>query len=592
MSRQIHWGVQIRAAAAIAALLAACSGGDGGPPDAGDGTHRLEILDPPGDSIGLAFTETIALRVRYLGPDGEPIAEQTIGFELVAGPSEDIGASALSGLSASTDGGGAGQVNLTAGARAANFRVRATAPGAPPALFFVVVSETGFASIAVEPIHAGPRAAADFTAVEYRLFSPDQLSCATLDIDDLPESVFPPRRGEGFAESVRFRNLAAERPYVLVAWAEREDGGARLATGCVELAASQVRVGPLLHLALAIADRPLDWSQALAITSALISPDLAEAVDAALGPDPWTALGCPLGPAQLILDCSLDAVAGDGDLDCAVSGSGPIVDDVEALRGPPNAAGCRPAESSPGVASIDQILADAMTAGPWTAEDAPALALGRDQILAGARLTSELVELGPGIVHHRLLTLTLQAGGGLSRTVDLLASARPVVAATHAASIGPTGIVSLEPAAFTLDFDRAAEEMFSLELLPARGLGGREADLGAALAESFEDGAQAGCAAVSALVCDLIGRSASCLTSACGDGAAALDARLLAWIGALAAGGLDFTLAGAAAIEDRDFDLELDTIGNGSAALDGTWTTLLSIASGVTEGVGGFGGQR
>ena len=592
MSRQIHWGVQIRTAAAIAALLAAaCSGDDGGPPDAGDGTHRLEILDPPGDSIGLAFTETIALRVRYLGPDGEPIAGQTIGFELVAGPSEDIGASALSGLSASTDGGGAAQINLTAGARAANFRVRASATGAPPALFFVVVSETGFASIAVEPIHAGPRAAADFTAVEYRLFSPDQLSCATLDIDDLPESVFPPRRGAGFAESVRFRNLAAERPYVLVAWAEQGGGGARLATGCIELAASQVRVGPLLHLALAIADRPLDWSQALAITSALISPDLAEAIDSALAPDPWTALGCPLGPAQLILDCSLDALGGDGDLDCAVLGSGPIVDDVEALRGPPDLAGCRPAESSPGVASIDQVLADAMTAGPWTAADAAALALGRDQILAGARLTSELVELGPGSVRHRLLTLTLQAGG-LSRTIELLGSARPVVTATHAVIINASGVASFGFAAFTLDLDLAAEEMFVLDLLPARGLGGREADLGAALAASFEDGAQAGCAAVSALVCDPIGRPASCLASACGAGASALDVRLLAWIGALAAGGLDFTLTGAAAIEDRDFDLELDTIGNGSAALDGTWTTLLSIASGITEGVGGFGGQR
>src|SRR5690606_37343273 len=105
---------------------------------------------------------------------------------------------------------------------------------------------------------------------------------------------------------------------------------------------------------------------------------------------------------------------------------------------------------------------------------------------------SELFELGPTSVRHRLWTLTLQAGG-LSRTIDLRASARPVVEATHAADIGPTGVVELEPAAFTLDFDGAAEEMFVLTLLPARGLEGRELDLGAALAESFEDGAATGC---------------------------------------------------------------------------------------------------
>lgn len=577
---------------ALCLALAACSGGSGGNPDAGGEQRTLEILDPPGDSLGLPLSGSVTLRVRYLRGDGVAIGGERVTFELVAGNSEAIGAAALSALSASTDGGGIAEVSLTAGASEANFRVRASAPGAPPATFFVVVSDAGFANIDVSPSHGGPRAAADFGNLEYRLFSPDQIECAGLDVDALPDSVFPPRRGAGFDEPVEFRNLAAARPYVLLAWGEHEQGGARLAAGCVELSAEQVRVGPTLELSLELADRPLLWAEPLPITSALVFPDLTDEIDAALAPDPWRSLACPLGPAQLILDCSLDAAVSDGALDCAVGGSGALIDDIEAQRGAPDAAGCRPDEVAPGTPSLDRALLDAMTAGPFTEEDAALLATARDQLLSGARIGSELSLDGPAALRQQLRTLTLVAGGG-SRTTDLVASARPVLAAVVAVAFDDAGVATLGRGDFTLTLRGAAEDMFVNQLLPDRGLAGRQSDLGAALAASFDDGAGAtGCDAVSAIACSAASRPATCLAAGCSAAAAALDARLLAWLDVLDAAGLDFSLSGSAQIEDRDFDRSVDTVGAGPTLLEGSWDVQLVTGAGTSLGVGAFGGER
>lgn len=571
----------------IAAIaLALGCGGDDGTPDPGGGQNRLEILDPPGDSIGLAFSDSEALRVRYLDSDGEPIAGATVEFFLQVGASEDAGGSALSAVSAVTGAGGVAELEVTAGTSDANFRVRAEAPGAPPAVFFVVVSDTGFASFAITPSHSGPRAAADFTNIELRLFSPDQLGCAGLDVDDLPESIFPPRSVATFTESVGFQNLAAARPYVLVAWAEAEAGAARLATGCVEMSAEQVKVGPAIGVVIDVADRALAWPEPVTITSALILPNLDRDLDAALAPDPWLILSCPVGAAQLAIDCALDAAVADGVLDCAVAGAGPLIDDFEAARGAVDGDGCRPAEISGGAASLDRLVADAMTAGPWTEASAIDLAMARHALLAGARITSELSLETPAAAAHRLRTLTLTAAA-MSRETDLGASARPVLEAEAAATVDAFGVVTIAEHRFTLDLDRAADDMFTLDLLPAFGLDGRRDDLGAALIESF-----GGCAAFSAVACAAAGQPDTCIETACAAAGPALDSRLLGWIGVLDVGGLDVSMSGAAAIEDRDFDLASDTIGGGSVALDGTWQIAVDIAGGSSTGAGAFGGQR
>lgn len=571
-----------------AGVLLAC-GGDDATPDAGGGQNSLEILEPPGDSIGLAFSASEALRVRYLNPSGDPIAGATVEFGLQVGANETSGAAALSAAAATTDSAGIAQVEVTAGVSDANFRVRATAAGAPPATFFVVVSDTGFASFQVTPTHSGPRPALDYVNVEIRLFSPDQVDCAGLDIDELPESIFPPRRVAGFVGAVQFQNLAAARPYVLVVWGEGEMGAARLAVGCVELSADQVRVGRPLQMVVDVGDRPLLWTAPVEVTSAMVLPGLDNAADAIVAPDPWRTLVCPLGAAQLAIDCALDAAVPDGDLDCVVNGTSGLINDFEAARGAPQN-GCRPDESSPGVASVDRVLLDAMSAGPWTEANATALAVTRDQIIGGARLTSELSMPTATSARHRLLTLTLTAGA-LSREIDLVGSARPVIEASASAEVDAVGTVSLGAHQFTLDFERAADEMFTTELLPAFALDGRRDDLGAALIESFEAGAMVGCQAISAVACAEVGRAASCIQTGCGAVGAALDTRLLEWIDAIGAVGLDFSMTGSATIRDGDLDREVDEVGGG-AGLSGSWQISVTTAAGPSAGAAAFGGAR
>ena len=575
--------------------LLACAGvvhgcGDDGPtPDAGDGQNRLEILEPPGDSIGLAFSASESLRVRYLSPSGDPIAGASVEFGLQVGANESSGASALSAATATTDSAGIAQIEVTAGVTDANFRVRATADRAAPATFFVVVSDTGFASFQITPTHGGPRLTTDYINVEVRLFSPDQLDCATLDIDELPESVFPPRSIDGFVGDVLFQNLAAARPYVLVLWAEGELGGSRLAVGCVELTAEQVRVGPALQMSIDVTDRPLLWATPVAITSAVVLPDLDSAADAVVAPDPWRVVRCDLGAAQLVVDCSLDSAIPDGALDCVVNGSDPLIDAFENARGA-LANGCRPDEQSPGVPSLDRAVLDAMSAGPWTEANALGLAIARDQIIGGARLTSELSMPTTASARHRLLTLTMTAGAE-SRETDLTASARPVLEASATAAVDDSGRVVIGDHGFTLDFERAADEMFALELLPAFGLDGRRDDLGAALIDSFESGGDDDCAAISAVACAAAGEPATCIEAACAAVGPALDARLLAWIAALGATDIDFSLTGAATIADVDFDRQVDRVG-GAAELTGMWVVEVITGDGPQSGAAAFGGGQ
>jgi hypothetical protein len=181
--------------------------------------------------------------------------------------------------------------------------------------------------------------------------------------------------------------------------------------------------------------------------------------------------------------------------------------------------------------------------------------------------------------------------GVLSRETDLAASARPVLEVEASAEVSGIGVVAISGHRFTLDIERAADEMFSTDLLADFDLDGRRDDLGAALVESFEDGGANGCEALSQVACGAAGRAATCIEAACAAIGPALDARLLAWIAALSDPGTDFELSGVAAIRDVDLDLEVDEVGGG-AELTGSWQVSVDTAAGPSNGAAAFGGVR
>lgn len=561
--------------ASVAIATSGCSGDDDGPgADGGGELSSLEVLDPPGESIGLAFHGAVTLRVEYRDPGGEPIAGAPIAFQLVASATEATGGSTVSASEAVTDADGIADVELVAGAERVNFRVQATAAAAAPALFYIAVSEGGFTELTVAPTHLGFRSDGDFGRIELRLYRTSELRCGDLDIDAPPESVFPPRALDGFGGTVRYRNVTAGDAFTLIGWGTAAPDGVALAVGCIELGSDQVRAGLPLGFPLPIHDRAPAVPPALELATELDAAPLAAAVAAA--GDRWEVLECPFGRAQLAIDCALDAQASDGTLDCVVGGSSVVVTDVQAERGAPNANGCRPAMAG-GEASIDALL-DAAIGAPWPSGAAlDGLLTARRAPLTAIALASRLEGDEGGAVRHRLGELSVSANGDVF-ALDLVASDRPVIRQIAPTTIDTTdGVLALAPHAFTADLGRFAHGAFvALGLTPV-GLEDRAGDLGTALYQSVDNGSTTGCAAFSQVVCADAGRSATCLSAACNAADGALDAMLDRWWTVIEGGGLDLTLAGAAELADADADLVIDSLGAGQ---DGSWTAVVTLEDG------------
>ncbi len=556
-------------ALAVATSLYVACGDDLRPPSDGDQPRQssLEILDPPGESIGLPFHGQTALRVLYRDPDGDPIADAPVAFAPVASASESTGGSTISDTIVLTDGDGIAEVQLLAGAEQVVFRVQASALDAAPALFYVAVSEGGFTDLTATPEHVGFRT--DLARVEVRLYRIEELACADLDVDAPPESVFPPRSLDGFGGAARYKNVTAGEGFAVVAWATEEPDGLPLAAGCVELDPVQVRPARPIAFPLPVLDRAPALPAALQLTSEIDATQLVQPGDV------WAVLDCPSGRAQLLIDCALDAQAPDGDLDCQVGGSSAVIDDVEALRGAPDPAGCRPADLPGGGATIDATLDDAIGA-PWpTGDQLAAFLAARRAPLQSFALTSRLEASSDGrSVHHRLGVLSISDGTG-THELDLATSDRAVVRQVAPFEVDPVhGELVVAAHSFTLDYGRFARSAFTtLGLVPA-GLGSRGDQLGTALVQSVDDGGTTGCPGLSAIVCAAAGRAASCLSAACQTARPALDDLMTDWWRALESGGFDFTLSGTASLGDADADLTID------ALTGGTWSATLRLSSG------------
>ena len=576
-------------ALAMGAVLApagglGCSGDDssGGGPDGGMPLSTLRVLDPPGESIGLPYHGKVTLQVAYADPMGRPITGAQVSFAIVAGATESDGGATISGSSAETDAAGVASIDLVAGAAEVNFRVQASAPAATPALFYLAVSESGFTKLTASPAHIGFRAALELAHIEVKLYREDELRCADFDPDAPPTSVFPPRQLESFNDDAVYRNLTAGQGFTLVGWGSVASDSTPLAVGCVELDAAVVTAGRSIRLPLVLTDRPPALPATLAL-SALFDARPLSAATSLVGADPWRVLGCPLGRAQLLIDCALDAATPDGALDCAVGGDSALVEAAEAQRDPAlPQSGCRPASSS-----LDAAVSSAL-AGPWPAAGTAldALLAARAAPLTSFALTSTLEASPTGAVHHQIERLSVTAGGQ-TYADDLIDSDRPIVRQQSPAAVDPLrGRVTLAPHGFTLRYGQFARDAFAdLGLAPA-GLDGRAGDLGSALYDSVHDGPSSGCPAFSQVVCGALGQAQTCLASPCGQARVALDTRMDAWWHSLDATGLDFTLAGTAAVVNDDGDLVIERLD------DGTFTAAVGLAGagGAVQLAGTFAG--
>jgi hypothetical protein len=558
----ISRGVRITALAALLCVLAC--GDDAASPDAGLQNFELQVLDPPGDAIGLALGGDITLRVRYLDDSGASIDSAEVGFSILTTGSEDDGGSTLASDSVQTDSNGIAEVALLAGAERVNFRVLATADNAAPATFYVAVSETGFTDIQVTPLHQGGRLESDFASINLRLFTPNQLTCNELDIDALPESIFVPRTVNKFGDRASFPNILSESDYVLVGWAATLNGPEyRQSVGCTALDSAQT-TNPVLSLSLAIADRAVLIPSPLGLTTEVDMAPVHDALEAAGAHNGWSTLECPVGPGQLVLDCTIDAMDSDGTLDCIYDAGNSAAQAVAASRGTIDAFGCRPQDN--GGPTLDANIASILT----VADLAPIIGR-RTALLSLFSVESHVTPSSLVAAAHQLRTATVE-----DFSVSLLESARPTL------EQGP------------LDLQRSSLDTASSSLtLPTHGFTLRYADFAKAamadvseplnleldtLAESIVtsamDAGDSGCVAISALICAETGGPANCAEAACTAATSAMGSELDRWLSALDTVGLDFTVGGSLLLTDTDDDLLMDGI---EADPDDAWEAGLLV---------------
>jgi hypothetical protein len=328
-------------------------------------------------------------------------------------------------------------------------------------------------------------------------------------------------------------------------------GGLLVAASCIEIAPAQLLPGAEVRLALPLADRPLTRAPSYAVTSTL-DTRAARVADGA-----WKVTACPLGPAQLLLDCAIDALDGNDPADCVVENPGSLAQSLMARRGPPDAAGCRP----PTVAAGLSLDAAAMTA---LGGDGVALQRAATGLLA---VTDSLVlESTLGDV-HTLVRASFSAGGE-THAVELLSSARPVVTAPAPAVVDGIHITF-------------GEQLFALRL----GNGWREAFralLWDRAPDALGDVLAVDCGAVSDAAC-----AGSCLLVACTQGAGVLQSLLAEPFRRLDAPGIDFRLVGTATLVDADGNGFAEGIGEGGwtgqLLSGGVWVSVPGTFAGTSE---------
>lgn len=535
--------------------LAACGDNGSAGSDASVSTnYTLEILNPPGDSIGLDFSGGSPLRVRYLDNKGSPLAGEHVDFGLLDSGSESTGGASLSSADAKTDELGIARIDLVAGAERVNFRVEARAPRAPSVLFYIQVSDQGFIDLQITSAHEGARDPSSYERIQLRIYEANQLDCVDVDVDDPPQSLFPPRTQGAVGDVSVFQNLAADEAYTLIAWAEIAEGRA-LASSCLTLPAERLRSGRTFSAVMTVVDRAYQLEQNLKLETLI---DLTPVTATLPGSEAWRSLRCPLGRAQLLLDCLADAQVGDGLMDCDGESASPLSTNLALRRGTLDAEGCRPALDGQGADSIDALLEaalDSATAGWPTNAERSALADGYNSLTSELRIFSKLTPGSPAAANHRLLEATLG-----TETSDLVNSDRPVIESTGIPlqlSAEPT--LALASHGFTLRYDDLANDAFDIVALAPANVSGLGASLGSELMTGIQIAAATGCPALEDFVCTELSQAATCANQ-CAGIAAGLDTLLAGWLPALQSTGMDYQLRLAATLSDDDNDLRVNSI--------------------------------
>jgi hypothetical protein len=565
-------------------------------------TPRTLTATPETVWVQPGATGALAFLVR--GPTGAPLPGANVAFSIVDDPSTPglaAKGATLASASATTDAGGTCSTRVTAGL-STSFRVRATSADAT-ADVAVVVAVGVAGSVDVRPFFpspAGAHAAAAAATIQILFF--DNSACTDISLRAPPQPARAPLSVSATeAGAVAHYNFVSTAVVHAVVGRALDARGVGLAAGCTDLPGPTLVAGGTVELSLPLIDLGPDPTGTFAATTTLTpTPPLAAAASLATA---WRALtDCPLDPAQLWLDCTIDALGPGGaadPLDCvpavAPASDGPIGDALTALRGAfvtgPGGAptSCRGAKTASDAVSIDAI-AQGLFGSPLPASIIHLAAAAQDAAhLYDTLELRSMLDVAAGATEndvtltHTLTAVAFALPGGATTDVLLQPLGLPVLTATVAGTVQESTLV-VPWHGFTVRLGQAARVAFGTLALAPRGLPSDAAGVAAALAALAhgDDAQRTGCLALDDALCPLANQTPGCLVDACAAGLGALAARLDAGFVAADGTGLDLALEGEAPLLDTHGDGFADRLGDLQVPTQaGTWTVDLTPRTGL-----------
>ena len=605
----------LAAGAWLATAVVGCGGAPATPPP--PTTPRTLTAMPQTVWVQPGATGALAFEVR--GPTGAPLPGANVAFAILDNPDtpgvEAKGAT-LASASATTDVQGLCGTRVTAGLATA-FRVRATSAAAT-ADVAVVVAAGVVGSVDVAPFFVTPasgsatptgaRGAALAATIQILFF--DNSACRGLSLRTPPQ---PARAALSVSvgSTARYDFVSTAVSHAVLGQA-LDASGLVLSAGCTDLPGPSLVAGGDVQLALPLVDLAPDPTGTYAATTVLsVSPPLAAAATLAAT---WRDLtDCALDPAQLWLDCTIDALvpaSAANPLDCvpalAPGAEGPIGDALEALRGTfvtgPDGTPtvCRGAKDAQNGESIDAV-AQGLFGSPLPTAIVHLMAAADDAAhLFDALRISSMLDIAAGAtesdvsITHTLTAVTFTLASA-STDVVLEPLGLPVLTATVPGTIEDSTLV-VPWHGFTVRLGRAARVAFGALSLNPRGLPSDGAGVATALAglAHGDDVQRVGCLALDDALCPRINQMSGCLMAACSAGFEAMGARLDGAFDAADGTGVDLALAGQAPLLDTHGDGFADRLGDlqvpaqvGTWAVDLTPRTGLRAVTGTWEAIRG-----
>jgi hypothetical protein len=582
------------AALAVVGLAQAC--GDDPAPRRDAGAARPLRLEAIGEQVVIAPGGSRDLVFRLLDDRDAPVPERAVVFTIVddpAIPGDDAKGATLSSDRGTTTAQGTVRLSVFAGLDSTLFHVRATSPGARSAEAVVIVGNGTHASVEVVPVIEGLASEAITTV---RLHRYDGEPCSKY----AAQLTAPPAPAKNKGE---IRTVPAETP-VLLPTLSRANSHALLAIGLD--ATESVRVGGCLDLPgetllfqevmrVLLPLRPLLPSATgeYRATSLLqIRPLPRGAVQVG---DAWQELTeCPLDPARLWLDCTVDALStGPADpLDCRPGeDEGPLGARLQALRGPltPGTNRCRDRESAGREALDAQVAALFPSPRPTLLAELAAIGAEAGQLLTTVRLASTLrIALAPladaYLMEHGLESAAFALGDASITVRFAELGLAPVLRATSIPVQSRPGGLEIARHGFAARLGISARVAFVRGSLLRRGAPPETGAFASHLVGFATRGTLSGCAALDDALCSLVDAPGGCLAQACEAGLTGLTQKLEAGFATLDGEAMDLILEGTAPVVDRTGDRNADALGwvRPGISAPGLWTGELRTRAGAS----------